>query len=115
LIEHLSGTPGIEKITPAGSLRRGRETVGDLDILVTGKIMERDRRSENGNATAAIEKTLAFPGILEVLVKGDDKVSFKLRSGMQVDVRFLSPNPSAQRCSISPDRKTTTLICDNGR
>ena len=29
--------PGIDKITPAGSLRRGRETVGDLDILVTGK------------------------------------------------------------------------------
>ena len=36
LTEYLGKYPGIEKITPAGSLRRGRETVGDLDILVTG-------------------------------------------------------------------------------
>ncbi len=36
LIEYLSATPGVEKVTAAGSLRRGRETVGDLDLLVTG-------------------------------------------------------------------------------
>src|SRR5215475_1825793 len=36
LIEFLADIPGVEKITPAGSLRRGRETVGDLDILITG-------------------------------------------------------------------------------
>src|SRR5580700_2980659 len=37
LTAYLAKFPGIDKITPAGSLRRGRETVGDLDILVTGK------------------------------------------------------------------------------
>src|SRR5512141_2296495 len=37
LVEHLLTAAGVEKVTPAGSLRRGRETVGDLDILVTGK------------------------------------------------------------------------------
>src|SRR5205085_1520865 len=36
LMEHLAKIPGVDKITPAGSLRRGRETVGDLDILITG-------------------------------------------------------------------------------
>ena len=36
LSEYISTLPGVEKITPAGSLRRGRETVGDLDLLVTG-------------------------------------------------------------------------------
>ena len=36
LIEYLSAVPGVEKITPAGSLRRAKETVGDLDLLVTG-------------------------------------------------------------------------------
>jgi DNA polymerase (family 10) len=67
IIEHLRPMPGIEKITPAGSLRRGRETVG------------------------VIEQILKLPGILDVLVKGDNKVSIKLRSGMQVDVRILPP------------------------
>src|SRR5437879_5512849 len=68
-IEHLSGTPGIEKITPAGSLRRGRDTIGDIDILVTGKGWSANPGTKNGEAAAAIEKTLAFPGIQEVLVK----------------------------------------------
>src|SRR5258707_9091795 len=36
IIDHLKSFPGVEKVTPAGSLRRGRETVGDLDVLVTG-------------------------------------------------------------------------------
>src|SRR5947209_2628754 len=36
MTELLKGLPGVEKVTPAGSLRRGRETVGDLDLLVTG-------------------------------------------------------------------------------
>src|SRR6202040_1770593 len=37
IMDHLGNYPGVEKVTPAGSLRRGRETVGDLDILVTGE------------------------------------------------------------------------------
>src|ERR1700733_2780684 len=37
IIAHLSEFPGIDQVTPAGSLRRGRETVGDLDVLVTGQ------------------------------------------------------------------------------
>jgi DNA polymerase (family 10) len=84
LIEHLKDLAGVEKITPAGSLRRGRETVGDLDILVTGEVCENDAERQ-----AAIEHILRFPGILDVLAKGDNKVSFRLRSGMQVDVRLL--------------------------
>ncbi len=86
MIEHLSKIAGIEKITPAGSLRRGRETVGDLDILVTGPCAK-DEAMRN----AVIEHILKFPGILDVLAKGENKVSFKLRSGMQVDVRILPP------------------------
>jgi DNA polymerase (family 10) len=86
LIEHLSGVPGVEKITPAGSLRRGRETVGDLDLLVTGKASTNPKQRE-----ALIKKILAFPGISEVLAKGENKVSFKLQGGMQVDIRLLAP------------------------
>jgi len=86
LTAHLAHIQGIEKITPAGSLRRGRETVGDLDILITGPCCDND-----GLRAELIEEILRFPGIVEVLAKGDNKVSFKLRSGMQVDVRTLPP------------------------
>ena len=87
LTEHLQHIKGIEKITPAGSLRRGRETVGDLDVLITGPCCVDD-----GKRAGLIEEILRFPGIVEVLAKGDNKVSFKLRSGMQVDVRTLPPD-----------------------
>jgi DNA polymerase (family 10) len=87
MTEFLAGLPGVEKVTPAGSLRRGRETVGDLDLLVTGQCCDTDSQRN-----AVIERIVSFPGILEVLAKGENKVSFKLRSGMQVDVRLLPPD-----------------------
>jgi len=86
LAEYLHKHPGIEEVTPAGSLRRGRETVGDLDILVTGKccVNEADRQ-------AAIAYVAKYPPLMEVIASGDNKISFRLRSGMQVDVRLLPP------------------------
>lgn len=86
MAELLQGLPGVEKVTPAGSLRRGRETVGDLDLLITGKCCTND--AQRGKVLEAI---VEFPGILEVLARGENKVSFKLRTGMQVDVRLLPP------------------------
>jgi DNA polymerase (family X) len=87
MTDFLAGLPGVEKVTPAGSLRRGRETVGDLDLLVTGQCCDTDSQRN-----AVIERIVSFPGILEVLAKGENKVSFKLRSGLQVDVRLLPPD-----------------------
>jgi len=86
MIELLKGLPGVDKVTPAGSLRRGRETVGDLDLLITGKCCADDAQRRKVQ-----DAILEFPGILEVLAKGENKVSFKLRTGMQVDVRLLLP------------------------
>ena len=86
IIEHLRGFPGVEKVTPAGSLRRGRETVGDLDILVTGKACCSDTQREK-----LIDHTIKLPGLMDIIARGDNKVSFRLRGGMQVDVRFLAP------------------------
>ncbi len=86
LVEHLLAAPGVEKVTPAGSLRRGRETVGDLDILVTGKgCIEAESRQ------TLIEHLLRFPGLMDVIAQGENKVSFRHRNGMQVDVRLLPP------------------------
>ncbi len=68
----------VEQVTPAGSLRRGRETVGDLDLLVTGRDHAR-----------IAEHFSKHPGVDQILGKGEDKVSVKLKNGMQVDVRLL--------------------------
>src|SRR5258708_1774784 len=87
LTDYLAQLPGVDRITPAGSLRRGRETVGDLDILVTGKCCNNQKQRD-----AVIDKIINFPGILQVLAQGENRVSFKLRSGMQVDVRLLPPD-----------------------
>ncbi len=82
LIGALSATPGVDSVTPAGSLRRGRETVGDLDLLVTGP-----------QSTAALETFLAYPRLEEVLGRGENKASARVgREGLQVDVRALPPN-----------------------
>jgi DNA polymerase (family X) len=86
LATHLAGLPGVEKITPAGSLRRGRETVGDLDILITGECCNTPEHRDS-----VLDMIVKFPGIIDVLAKGENKVSFKMRSGMQVDVRLLPP------------------------
>jgi DNA polymerase (family 10) len=75
----------IESVTPAGSLRRGKETVGDLDLLVTlapGK-------STLKNIEAISEHILQFPEIDQKLAQGENKVSFVLKTALQVDVRLL--------------------------
>jgi len=83
LIAYLRKFPGLTTIEPAGSLRRGRETVGDLDILVTGPACAEDCVS------AAVDYTAAYPPIADLIAKGQNKVSFRLRNGLQVDVRLL--------------------------
>jgi DNA polymerase (family X) len=80
---YLKDFSGVESVTPAGSLRRGRDTVGDLDMLVTGPACEEDVVS------AAVEYTAAYPPIAQLIAKGQNKVSFNLSTGLQIDVRLL--------------------------
>lgn len=75
--------PGIDQVTPAGSLRRGRETVGDLDLLATGPACE------PGIVAAAVEHVATLPLIDKLMARGQNKVTFTLRNNLQVDVRLL--------------------------
>jgi DNA polymerase (family 10) len=86
IVDYLIKYEGIERVTPAGSLRRGRETVGDLDLLATGPACEPE------HTAAAVEYVAAHPGIRGMIAKGENKVSFYVEEGLQVDVRLL---PSA--------------------
>jgi DNA polymerase (family X) len=75
----------VESVTPAGSLRRGKETVGDLDLLLTLA----DGHTSQKHVDALAEHILKFPGIEQTLAHGENKVSFTLKDGLQVDVRLL--------------------------
>jgi DNA polymerase (family X) len=86
LTSYLSKMPGIDRITPAGSLRRGRETVGDLDILVTGPAC-----CSAGERAQAVQYVAKYPPLMSVIAQGDNKISFRVRNDMQVDVRLLPP------------------------
>jgi DNA polymerase (family X) len=86
IVSHIRafGKP-IDTVTPAGSLRRGKETVGDLDLLVTVTPGKHNRK----NIEAISAHILAFPEIDQTLARGENKVSFILKNGLQVDVRIL--------------------------
>jgi DNA polymerase (family X) len=77
----------VDSVTPAGSLRRWKETIGDLDLLVT--------LAPGGHQAEQIERLkehiLAYGEIDQVLSRGENKLSFRIAKGMQVDVRLLRP------------------------
>ena len=79
LVADLEKVSGVKKVTPAGSLRRGKETVGDIDLLVTGP-----------GADRALEAFVKHPKVHEVLSRGANKASVKFgMEGIQVDLRAL--------------------------
>jgi len=75
-----------ESVHPAGSFRRGKETVGDLDLLVTLSAKHTEKQVD-----ALAAHILAFPENAQTLAQGENKVSFRLAGGLQVDVRLLAP------------------------
>jgi len=76
LVRYLKDCPGVKQIAIAGSFRRSKETVGDLDILVTCK-----------EAKQVLDRVVEFEGTGQVLARGETKCSVRLRSGLQLDVR----------------------------
>ena len=78
LLQHMHELSTIEQMEVAGSYRRGCETIGDLDLLV-----------EASDAAAVMEHFGQFPGITEVLAHGDTKMSVRLETGLQIDLRVV--------------------------
>ncbi len=79
LRERLAAVDGVEEAVIAGSYRRGRETVGDIDLLVTA-----------GRAAPVMQALAGYDEVAEVLSRGSTRASVVLRSGLQVDLRVVA-------------------------
>lgn len=77
---HLQSCPAIEQLEFAGSYRRGKESVGDLDALVVS--------SEHDQVMDCLG---AFESVAETIARGDTKMSVRLASGLQIDLRVVTP------------------------
>jgi len=80
LRRQLESVPGMRRLEFAGSYRRGRETVGDLDVLV-----------DCADPGAAMDRLASFATDADVLARGDAKMSVRLGSGLQIDLRAAPP------------------------
>ncbi len=80
IVTRLRDMPEVERIETAGSLRRMRETVKDIDLLVTSR-----------RPGPVMEVFVGLPNVAEVLAHGDTKSSVRLREGIQVDLRVVGP------------------------
>ena len=78
LVEYLRKFAGVRRVEVAGSLRRRKETVGDLDLLVA---------CSRGAAVGV--HFVAYPEVTEVLAQGGTRCTVRLRSGLQVDLRVV--------------------------
>ena len=82
LLAHMDGLDAVKRREPAGSYRRGKETVGDLDLLVdVGAEMDADA------VAAVMDRFGEFEGVAEVIARGDTKMSVRLDSDLQIDLR----------------------------
>ena len=78
LLMRLRGVAGVRRAEVAGSYRRRRETIGDVDLLVV---------ADDGRA--ASEALTGMPGVAEVLGSGETRTSVRLEGGLQVDLRVV--------------------------
>lgn len=84
VVATMEQVPGVQKVTPAGSLRRGRDTVGDLDILC---------QADPADAERIIDAftRMTHPPVRRVLGAGDTKASVVLDRDVQADLRVVGP------------------------
>ncbi len=78
LRQHLQAVPGVDQVIVAGSYRRCKETVGDLDVLATCETPFR-----------VLDAFVSYEDVSKVLARGDTKSSVVLRHGLQVDLRVV--------------------------
>jgi len=84
LLAYMRAAPAVRAADLAGSLRRWRETVADLDMVVG-----------SDDAAAVMDHFVAFPGVGEVEARGDTKCTVRMQTGLQIDLRVVPPGDYA--------------------
>src|SRR5216684_4474781 len=83
VVAYLEAGGGIAQIEVAGSYRRRRETIGDLDIVVT---------ADGKDSAKVMDRFATYGEVAEVISKGETRATVKLRGGLQVDLRAVEPD-----------------------
>ena len=105
IVRTLGGLKGVSRIDMAGSLRRMRETIGDIDILVTAQASEE-----------IVDAFTSMDTVSEVIARGDTKSSVVLKSGIQVDLRILpKANYGAALHYFTGSKDHNVAIRDRGK
>ncbi len=79
VLDHMKDAPGVERLEVAGSLRRRKETVGDIDLLAQCE----------GDGQATVDHFVAYPGAERVEAQGATKGNIVLHSGLSIDLRVI--------------------------
>ena len=99
ILEHLKACPDIQTVEPAGSYRRGKDSVGDLDFLVVAD-----------DAQPVMDRLAEFPSLAEVILRGDTKMSIRLAMGLQVDLRVMPAESFGAACQYFTGSKDHNVV-----
>ena len=102
IVAYMKKNAKIQKISPAGSLRRWKETIGDVDILVTGR-----------QGTKIVQTFTKFPKTERVLAAGGTKGSIMVEGGVQVDLRIVAPRSYGAALQYFTGSKAHNVNCRN--
>jgi DNA polymerase (family 10) len=102
IVAYLKPNTNVKDISPAGSLRRWKETIGDVDILVTGR-----------NGAKIVQLFTEFPKAERVLAAGETKGSIMVEGGIQVDLRIVSPKSYGAALQYFTGSKAHNVRCRN--
>jgi DNA polymerase (family X) len=108
ILEKLGRLRETEQISPAGSIRRRKETIGDVDILITTK----DSASIKDSADKIMDFFVRLPGIVKIWMKGSSKSSVRMAEGFDVDLRVVKKKSYGSALQYLQVQKSITSLSE---
>jgi DNA polymerase (family X) len=99
ILAHMRQCPAVETIEAAGSYRRGKDTVGDLDFLAIAK-----------ESSEVMQHFAEYGGLASILARGETKLSARLTSGLQVDLRVVPAESFGAALQYSTGSKAHNIV-----